>query len=87
MQRMAAMLCVLGKSTVCRKPARASASKAHPQVAWLPQQQPGFAAQLRTRHRAGRRISGAFVESAANQLIDKRRSQSQQMGSSQRAFA
>ncbi|WP_444815099.1 hypothetical protein [Variovorax brevis] len=31
------------------------------------------------RYRAGRRISSAFVESAVNQLIDKRMSKSQQM--------
>ena len=31
------------------------------------------------RYRSGRRISTAFVESAVNQLIDKRMSKSQQM--------
>ncbi len=31
------------------------------------------------RYRAGQRISSAFVESAVNQLIDKRMSKSQQM--------
>ena len=31
------------------------------------------------RYRAGKRISSAFIESAVNQLIDKRMSKSQQM--------
>ena len=41
------------------------------------------------RHRAGQRISSAFVESAVNQLIDKRMSKSaaDALGSIQRAPA
>jgi hypothetical protein len=39
----------------------------------------GSLANYGRRYRSGRRISTAFVESAVNQLIDKRMSKSQQM--------
>ena len=79
MRRLAAMLYVLGKSTVCRKPAARRIRKLTLELIGYLRNNSDSLPNYGRRYRAGRRISSAFVESAVNQLIDKRMSKSQQM--------
>jgi len=70
---------VLGKSTVCRKPAARQIRKLTLELLGYLRNNSDSLPNYGRRYRAGRRISSAFVESAVNQLIDKRMSKSQQM--------
>ncbi|MDM0050623.1 hypothetical protein [Variovorax sp. J22R115] len=79
MRRLATMLYVLGKSTVCRKPAARQIRKLILELLGYLRNNSDSLPNYGRRYRAGRRISSAFVESAVNQLIDKRMSKSQQM--------
>jgi hypothetical protein len=79
MRRMAVMLYVLGKSTVCRKPAARQIRKLTLELLGYLRNNSDSLPNYGQRYRAGRRISSAFVESTVNQLIDKRMSKSQQM--------
>ena len=79
MRRLAAMLYVLGKSTVCRKPAARQIRKLTVELLGYLRNNSASLPNYGRRYRAGRRISSAFVESAVNQLIDRRMSKSQQM--------
>jgi hypothetical protein len=79
MGRLAVMLYVLGKSTVCRKPAARQIRKLTLDLLGYLRNNADSLPNYGRRYRAGRRISSAFVESAVNQLIDKRMSKSQQM--------
>ena len=73
------MLYVLGKSTVCRKPAARRIRTLTLELIGYLRNNSDSLPNYGRRYRAGRRISSAFVESAVNQLIDKRMSKSQQM--------
>ena len=79
MRRLAVMLYVLGKSTVCRKPAARQIRKLTLELLGYLRNNSDSLPDYGRRYRAGLRISSAFVESAVNQLIDKRMSKSQQM--------
>ena len=79
MRRLATMLYVLGKSTVCRKPAARQIRRLTLELLGYLRNNSDSLPNYGRRYRAGRRISSAFVESAVNQLIDKRMSKSQQM--------
>ena len=73
------MLYVQGKSTVCRKPAARQIRKLTLELLGYLRNNSDSLPNYERRYREGRRISSAFVESAVNQLIDKRMSKSQQM--------
>ena len=73
------MLYVLGKSTVCRKPAARQTRKLTLELLGYLRNNSDSLPNYGRRYRASRSISSAFVESAVNQLIDKRMSKSQQM--------
>lgn len=77
MRRLAVMLYVLGKSTVCRKPAARRIRRLTLELLGYLRNNADSLPNYGRRYRAGRRISSAFVESAVNQLIDKRMSKSQ----------
>jgi hypothetical protein len=79
MRRLAVMLYVLGKSTVCCKPAARQIRRLTLELLGYLRNNADSLHNYGRRYRAGRRISSAFVESAVNQLIDKRMSKSQQM--------
>ncbi|MDM0053771.1 hypothetical protein [Variovorax sp. J22R115] len=79
MRRLTVMLYVLGKSTVCRKPAARQIRKLTLELLGYLRNNADSLPNYARRYRAGRRISGAFVESAVSQIIDKRMSKSQQM--------
>lgn len=79
MRRLAVMPYVLGKSTVCRKPAARQIRRLTLELLGYLRNNADSLPNYGRRYRAGRRISSAFVESAVNQLIDKRMSKSQQM--------
>ena len=79
MRRLTTMLYVLGKSTVCRKPAARQIRRLTLELLGYLRNNSDSLPNYGRRYRAGRRISSAFVESAVNQLIDKRMSKSQQM--------
>ena len=76
MRRLTTMLYVLGKSTVCRKPAARQLRKLTLELLGYLRNNSDSLPDYGRRYRAGRRISSAFVESAVNQLIDKRMSKS-----------
>ena len=67
------------KSTVCRKPAARQIRRLTLELLGYLRNNSDSLPNYGRRYRAGRRISSAFVESAVNQLIDKRMSKSQQM--------
>lgn len=73
------LLYVLGKSTVCRKPAARQTRKLTLEPLGYLRNNSDPLPNYGRRYRAGRRISTAAVESAVNQLVDKRMSKSQQM--------
>jgi len=79
MRRLTTMLYVLGKSTVCRKPAARQIRRLTLELLGYLRNNSDSLLKYGRCYRAGRRISSAFVESAVNQLIDKRMSKSQQM--------
>lgn len=79
MRKMSAMLYVLGKSTVCRKPLARRIRKLTLELLGYLGNNADSLPNYGRRYRSGQRVSSAFVESAVNQLIDKRMSKSQQM--------
>ncbi|MDM0065009.1 hypothetical protein [Variovorax sp. J31P207] len=79
MRRLATMFYVLGKSTVRRKPAARQIRKLTLELLGYLRNNSDSLPNYGRRYRTGRRISSAFMESAVNQLIDKRMSKSQQM--------
>ena len=64
---------------MCRKPAARQIRKLTLELLGYLRNNSDSLPNYGRRYRAGRRISSAFVESAVNQLIDKRMSKSQQM--------
>ena len=79
MRRLAVMPYVLGKSTVCRKPAARQIRRHTIKLLGYLCNNADSLPNYGRRYREGGRTSSAFVESAVNQLIDKRMSKFQQM--------
>lgn len=77
--RIKAILFTLRLPTIsCKRPAIRMRRRIKELLRYLQNNQDSMAIYGR-RYRSGQRISTAFVESAVNQLIDKRMSKSQQM--------
>jgi hypothetical protein len=79
MRRLAVMLYVLGNSTACRKPAARQIRRLTLELLGHLCNKSDSLPNYGRRYPGSRRLSSAFVESAVNQLIDKRISKSQQM--------
>ena len=77
-RRLEAMLHVLGRPGVARRAAVPLIRKLTVELLSYLRNNADSLPDYGRRYRAGRRISSAFVESAVNQLIDKRMSKSQQ---------
>ncbi len=79
MRRLQVMLKVLKRTAVRGRPARSLVSKLTLELLKYLQNNADSLPNYGKRWRNGQRISSAFVESAVNQIIDKRMSKSQQM--------
>jgi hypothetical protein len=77
--RIKAILCTLRLHTIAGKQVAVRMRRLIKELLRYLNNNEGSLANYGRRYRSGRRISTAFVESAVNQLIDKRMSKSQQM--------
>jgi hypothetical protein len=77
--RIKAILCTLRLRTIAGKQVAVRMRRLIKELLRYLNNNEGSLANYGRRYRSGRRISTAFVESAVNQLIDKRMSKSQQM--------